>query len=143
MGGVILSPWQRSEVNPSEFECVSQLLPFEGADQETTTVFISIRGQSKHQINTIRIRFNVVDPSTALSAQAFVIRLLHKFYTSLSWPLSPRIISALKRFEPLRDVSGGISTTFTEVAGDTSRYDLIMRLPEVADILPAGILLPR
>ena len=142
-GGLVLSQWQRSDVNPTEFECISELLPFGGDGQAATTVFVAIRSTSKHQANTIRIRFNVVDPLTAPAAQAFVIRLLYKFYASLSWPLPPRIITALERFEPTRDVSGGITTTFAAVAGDVARFDLTIRLPEMADILPAGIFLPR
>ncbi|MFJ5489010.1 DUF6030 family protein, partial [Hansschlegelia beijingensis] len=114
----------------SSWTCVTDLLkPVDGDEAAVSSLFVSARGDDPERIDTLRIKLNLLDESTAPVAKAIAKDLLRKIFWGFGFPTPDAALSAL---DELRDSSfreSGVRYDLRREFG-APRFNLVIAFPQ-------------
>ncbi len=110
--------------------CVTDLLkPVDGDEAAVSSLFVSARGDDPERIETLRIKLNLLDESTAPVAKAIAKDLLRKIFWGFGFPTPDAALNAL---DELRDGSfreSGVRYDLRREFG-APRFNLVIAFPQ-------------
>jgi len=110
--------------------CVADLLkPVDGDEAAVSSLFVSARGDDPDRLETLRIKLNLLDPSTAPVAKAIARDLLRKMFWGLGFPAPDAALEAVDQLREGSFEERGVRYDLQREYG-APRFNLIITFPQ-------------
>jgi hypothetical protein len=122
--------FQKDEPPGRGWSCVADLVkPKPGDDAAVSSLFVSARGFAPERLDVLRLKLNLIDPSTSRAVLKAAGEMLRQIFAAQSWRPPDSVMAAIPALREGRIVDRGVSYELRKEFGTPPRANLVVTFP--------------
>lgn len=124
--------FRQNEPPQRGWTCITDLVkPIDGDEAEVSSLFVAARGLDDDRVDNIRMKLNLLEPSSAPLVKLIARDALTEISRSFGWEPPVAVLEALERLKEGRILDRGISYDLRKEFGEAPRYNVMIIFPRL------------